>query len=86
MSKIRRSIASSDDPARTDAALDSVVPESPNKPYDMGDIIRRVIDDGHFLEVQKDYAQNILIGFARMGGYSIGIVANQPSYLAGSIR
>ena len=78
-------VASSDDAARTDAALDSVVPESSNKPYDMGDIIRRVIDDGHFLEVQKDYAQNILIGFARMGGYSVGIVANQPSYLSGSI-
>jgi propionyl-CoA carboxylase beta chain len=51
----------------------------------MGEIIRRVVDDGNFLEVQKDYAQNILIGFARMGGYSIGIVANQPSFLAGSI-
>jgi propionyl-CoA carboxylase beta chain len=78
-------VASSDDPARVDPALDSIVPESPNKPYDMGDIIRRVIDDGHFFEVQKDYAQNMLIGFARMGGFSIGIVANQPSYLAGSI-
>jgi propionyl-CoA carboxylase beta subunit len=78
-------VPSNDDPARIDAALDSVVPESPNKPYDMGEIIRRVIDDGHFFEVQKDYAQNILIGFARMGGYSVGIVANQPSYLAGSI-
>jgi propionyl-CoA carboxylase beta chain len=78
-------VASSDDPARTDAALDSIVPESPNKPYDMGDIIRRVVDDGHFFEVQKDYAQNILIGFARMGGFSIGVVANQPAFLAGSI-
>jgi propionyl-CoA carboxylase beta chain len=78
-------VASSDDPARTDTALDSIVPESPSKPYDMGEIIRRVIDEGHFFEVQKDYAQNMLIGFARMGGYSIGIVANQPAYLAGSI-
>ena len=65
-------VASSDDPARIDAALDSVVPESPNKPYDMGEIIRRVIDDGHFLEVQKDYAQNMLIGFARIGGLNEG--------------
>jgi propionyl-CoA carboxylase beta chain len=78
-------VASGDDPARTDAALDSIVPESPNKPYDMGEIIRRVVDDGNFFEVQKDYAQNILIGFARMGGFSIGIVANQPAFLAGSI-
>ncbi len=78
-------VASADDPARTDAALDSIVPESPNKPYDMGEIIRRVVDDGHFFEVQKDYAQNILIGFARMGGFSIGVVANQPAFLAGSI-
>ncbi|HEV2171836.1 MAG TPA: acyl-CoA carboxylase subunit beta, partial [Candidatus Binatus sp.] len=78
-------VASSDDAARVDPALDSIVPESPNKPYDMSEIIRRVIDDGNFFEVQKDYAQNMLIGFARMGGFSIGIVANQPSYLAGSI-
>jgi len=78
-------VASADDPARSDAALDSIVPESPNKPYDMGEIIRRVIDDGHFFELQKDYAQNMLIGFARLGGYSVGIVANQPSFLAGSI-
>jgi propionyl-CoA carboxylase beta chain len=78
-------VATNDDPARVDPALDSIVPESPNKPYDMSEIIRRVIDDGHFFEVQKDYAQNMLIGFARMGGFSIGIVANQPSYLAGSI-
>src|ERR1700693_886963 len=78
-------IASTDDPARIDAALDSIVPESPIKPYDMGDIIRRVVDDGHLLEVQKDYAQNMLIGFARMGGYSVGIVANQPSFLAGAL-
>src|ERR1700688_1780249 len=78
-------IASSDDPARIDAALDSIVPESPNKPYDMGEIIRRVVDEGHLLEVQKDYAQNILIGFARMGGYSIGIIANQPAFLAGAL-
>src|SRR5579863_4358185 len=78
-------VASNDDPARIDAALDSIVPESPNKPYDMSEIIRRVVDDGHFLEVQKDYAHNMLIGFARMGGYSVGLVANQPAFLAGCL-
>ncbi|MGB3550829.1 MAG: carboxyl transferase domain-containing protein, partial [Candidatus Binatus sp.] len=64
-------VASADDPARCDAALDSIVPENPNKAYDMGEIIRRVVDDGQFLEVQKDYAHNMLIGFARLGGYSV---------------
>src|ERR1700719_1896708 len=78
-------VASSDDPARSDAELDSIVPENPNKPYDMGEIIRRVVDEGHLFEVQKDYAQNMLIGFARIGGYSVGIVANQPSFLAGAL-
>jgi propionyl-CoA carboxylase beta chain len=76
---------STDDPNRRDEALDSVVPENSNRPYDMRDIITRVVDDGHWLEVQKDWAQNILIGFARMGGYSAGIVANQPAYLAGCL-
>src|SRR5271168_2356051 len=51
----------------------------------MSEIVKRVVDDGNFLEVQKDYAHNILIGFARMGGYSVGIVANQPSFLAGAL-
>ncbi|HXZ89408.1 MAG TPA: acyl-CoA carboxylase subunit beta [Candidatus Binataceae bacterium] len=74
-----------DDPNRRDEALDSIVPENPNKPYDMRDIILRVVDEGHWLEVQKDWAQNILIGFARLGGYSVGIVANQPAYLAGCL-
>jgi propionyl-CoA carboxylase beta chain len=74
-----------DDPYRRDEALDRAVPENPNKPYDMRDIITRVVDDGHFLEIQRDWAQNILIGFARLGGYSAGIVANQPAYLAGCL-
>src|ERR1700675_2206137 len=78
-------VASSDDPARIDAALDSIVPESPNKPYDMGEIIRRVLDEGHLLDLQKDYAPDMLIGFSRIGGYSVGIVANQPSFLAGAL-
>ena len=74
-----------DDPERRDPALDSIVPENPNKPYDMGDIIRRVVDDGHFFEIQKDWARNMMIGFARLGGYSVGIVANQPAFLAGCL-
>ena len=75
----------SDDANRRDEALDSIVPENPNKPYDMRDIISRVVDDSHWLEIQKDWAQNILIGFARLGGYAVGVVANQPAYLAGCL-
>ncbi len=77
--------APADDPHRRDEALDSIVPENPNKPYDMSEVITRVVDDGHWLEIQKDWAQNILIGFARIGGYAVGIVANQPAYLAGCL-
>jgi len=77
--------ATGDPPDRQDEALDSSVPENPNKPYDMRDIITRVMDDGHWLEVQPEFAQNILIGFARLGGFSVGIVANQPAYLAGCL-
>ncbi len=77
--------ASNDDPERRDAELDSMVPENPTKPYDMVELIRRVVDDGHFFEVQKDWAGNILIGFARIGGYSVGIVGNQPANLAGCL-
>ncbi len=77
--------APTDDPNRRDEALDAIVPENPNKPYDMRDVITRVVDDGHWLEVQKDWAQNMLIGFARLGGYAVGVVANQPAYLAGCL-
>jgi propionyl-CoA carboxylase beta chain len=77
--------ASKDDPERRDSELDTMVPENPNKPYDMGELIRRVVDDGHFLEIQKDWAANILIGFARIGGYSVGVVGNQPANLAGCL-
>ncbi len=68
---------------RRDEALLEVVPDNPNKPYDMHDVIRRVIDDGTFYEVQPDYARNIICGFAHLGGTSVGIVANQPAVLAG---
>ena len=73
-----------EDPAdRGDEELDSLVPNNPNKPYDMKDVIRRVVDDGDFFEVQEHWAQNIVIGFARLGGFSVGIVAQQPMILAG---
>jgi len=72
-----------DDPLRTDAALDSIVPKNPNKPYDIHEIILSVVDDGKFLEVHEHYAQNIVVGFARLNGRSVGIVANQPAVLAG---
>ncbi|HEY3371808.1 MAG TPA: acyl-CoA carboxylase subunit beta [Prolixibacteraceae bacterium] len=68
---------------RTDLSLNQVVPVDPNKPYDIKDIIHKIIDDEHFLEVQPHYAANMVIGFARMGGKPIGMVANQPAHLAG---
>jgi propionyl-CoA carboxylase beta chain len=72
------------DPAdREDAELDMLVPDAPNKPYDMHDVIRRVIDDGEFLEVHERWATNIVCGFARLGGYAVGVVGNQPNALAG---
>jgi propionyl-CoA carboxylase beta chain len=77
--------ANADPPNRQDERLDSIVPENPNKPYDMRDIVSGVVDEGHWLEVQPEFAQNILIGFARLGGFSVGIVANQPAYLAGCL-
>jgi acetyl-CoA carboxylase carboxyltransferase component len=72
-----------DDPLRTDALLDAIIPDNPNKPYDMKQIIRAVVDNGDFLEVMEHYAQNIIIGFARLNGRSVGIVAQQPMVLAG---
>jgi len=68
---------------RTDPDLNMIVPENPNKPYDMKDVITKVIDDGDFLEVHTDYAMNIIVGFARLGGQPVGIIANQPAHLAG---
>jgi len=72
------------DPAdRVDAALNEIIPEAANKAYDMYSIIGSLIDNGEFLEIQRNYARNIIIGFARFNGRSVGIVANQPKYLAG---
>jgi propionyl-CoA carboxylase beta chain len=76
---------SSDPIDRRDAALDSVVPSDSHLPYDIKDIIHRVVDDGDFFEVHEHWAKNIVVGFARMGGQSVGIVANQPAFLAGCL-
>ena len=70
---------------RADEALQSAVPEQPNKPYDIRDIIGAVLDDQYFFEVQVEYAPNILIGFGRLNGRPVGIVANQPAHLAGCL-
>jgi propionyl-CoA carboxylase beta chain len=75
--------AGTDPRDRRDETLLDVVPDNPNKPYDMHDVIRRVIDEATFYEVQPDYAANIICGFAHLGGTSVGIVANQPAVLAG---
>jgi acetyl-CoA carboxylase carboxyltransferase component len=74
-----------DDPHRADPELDELVPELRTKPYDMRAIIRRVVDTDSFFELQPEFAQNILTGFARLDGYSVGIVANQPLHLAGTL-
>jgi propionyl-CoA carboxylase beta chain len=77
-------VRSTADPAnRRDEALLTIVPDESNKPYDMHDVIRRIVDHGGFFEIHKDYAQNIICGFARLGGRPVGIVANQPAVLAG---
>ncbi len=76
-------VESEDDALRMDPELDTLVPDSPSKPYDMKEVIQHVVDDGQFLEVHPHWAQNILIGFARLGGRTVGIVANQPPVLAG---
>ncbi|MBI4754936.1 MAG: acyl-CoA carboxylase subunit beta [Betaproteobacteria bacterium] len=74
------------DPAeRTDESLDTLVPGNPNQPYDMKELIAKIVDDGDFFELQPDHARNIVIGFARMEGSTVGIVANQPLVLAGCL-
>ena len=72
-----------DDPLRRDESLAEIVPKEPNRAYDIRDILNRVVDGGEFLEVQRDFAPNIVVGFSRMNGRPIGIVGNQPAYLAG---
>ena len=70
---------------RADSALDQIVPTESNQPYDIKDVIHAVVDDGYFFEVQEHYAKNIVVGFARLNGRSVGIVANQPAMLAGTL-
>src|SRR4029078_9493983 len=72
-----------DDPDRADEALDTIVPDDPSKPYDMRDVISLVVDAGGFLEVTEHGAQNIVVGLARLDGYPVGVVGNQPRHLAG---
>ena len=72
-----------DDPERADPELDAFMPDSPNQPYDMRDVIGHVVDDGEFYELQPQYAQNIVIGFSRLDGIPVGVVGNQPTHLAG---
>ncbi|MCZ7538329.1 MAG: acyl-CoA carboxylase subunit beta [Anaerolineae bacterium] len=74
---------SRDDPLRTENALNDIVPDDPSKPYNIKDVIRLIADEGRFFEIHEHYAQNIVVGFARLGGFSVGIVANQPAVLAG---
>ena len=76
-------VLTNDPSNRTDESLNSIVPEQSTQPYDIRDIIHNIVDENYFFEVQQHYAQNIVIGFARLGGYSVGIVANQPAFLAG---
>ena len=79
-------LGAADDPAgREDTALDTLIPAASNQPYDMNDVIRRVADHGEFFEVQEHYAKNIVVGFIRMEGRSVGVVANQPAFLAGCL-
>jgi acetyl-CoA carboxylase carboxyltransferase component len=75
--------ATQDDPLRQSNELDTIIPDNPNKPYDMKVLLRHIVDDDQFLEVHENWARNILVGFARLGGHPVGIVAHQPSVLAG---
>ena len=76
-------VPTSDDRLRIEEELDYIVPDDPSKPYDMRDVIKLVVDDGVFFEIHENYAQNILTCFARFGGHSVGVIANQPAHLAG---
>jgi propionyl-CoA carboxylase beta chain len=72
-----------DDPDRMDPDLDTLVPDNPNKPYDMREVVSRIVDDGDFFEVQEHFAKNIIVGFSRLDGHPVGIVGNQPAQMAG---
>jgi propionyl-CoA carboxylase beta chain len=79
-------LPSKDRPDRIDESLNTFIPDNPKKPYDMKQLIQKVVDEGYFLEVHQHYAKNIIVGFARMNGRSVGIVANQPAILAGCLN
>src|SRR5690606_5171783 len=79
-------VAPTDDPLRRDEELNLFLPDSPNVPYDMREIITRVVDDGEFFEVQEHWATNLVIGFARLNGHVVGVVGNQPMSLAGTLN
>jgi propionyl-CoA carboxylase beta chain len=74
-----------DDPARVEESLDTLVPDNPNQPYDMKELIQKVADEGDFYEIQADFAKNIITGFIRLEGRTVGVVANQPMVLAGCL-
>src|SRR3954453_11598471 len=78
-------VATLDPSDRMDTELDAVIPDEPSRPYDMHEVIARIVDDGEFLEIQPEWAANIIVGFARLGGRSVGIVAQQPAVLAGAL-
>jgi acetyl-CoA carboxylase carboxyltransferase component len=78
-------VPTGDDPTRRDRSLDSIIPAASSKAYDMRELIAKVVDNGAFLEVHAGYARNLLVGFARLNGRSVGIVANQPAYLSGCL-
>lgn len=78
-------VPTKDDPNRTDMALRTLVPADANKPYDMKEVIEKIVDDGNFFEIQEHYAKNIIVGYARLNGRSVGIVANQPAIMAGAL-
>lgn len=79
-------LPTSDRPDRVEEALNSFIPDNPRKPYDMHELIKMIVDEGYFLEVHQHYAKNIIVGFARFNGRSVGIVANQPQILAGCLN
>ncbi len=76
-------LPSGDDPLRMEDALNGIIPEDPSKPYDMKEVIHLIVDQGNFFEIHEDFAANMVIGFARLGGHTVGIVANQPAVYAG---
>jgi propionyl-CoA carboxylase beta chain len=84
-SEMPPSVVCQDDPERRDESLKEMIPTNSNKPYDVRDVIKAVVDDRHFFEVQEQFAQNIVIGFCRIMGHSVGVVANQPQVLAGAL-